>query len=145
MGFSAYTNSIKLLDTSPPRKGTISCINGIRFISMTWILLSHCYSFVQTQASISNNKELGYEVIEISISMYVQCTKSSKRQHFFQLQIPFMFRVIENGFPSVDSFFIIGACLLSFLTLKEMDKTDGWLNARAWSNIPMMYIHRYIR
>ena len=56
-----------------------------------------------------------------------------------------LFRPILNGLPSVDSFFVIGGCLLAYLTLKEMDKTDGWLNATAWSNIPMMFVHRYIR
>ena len=39
----------------------------------------------------------------------------------------------------------MGGCLLAYLTLKEMDKTKGWLNEKGWINIPMMYIHRYIR
>ena len=34
-------------------------------------------------------------------------------------------QVIENGFPSVDSFFFIGATLLAYLTLKELDKKQG--------------------
>ena len=31
------------------------------------------------------------------------------------------FDVIANGFSSVDSFFVVGGCLLAFLTLKELD------------------------
>lgn len=57
----------------------------------------------------------------------------------FQMQKGVFFRAILNGYLSVDSFFIMGGCLLSYLTLKEMDRTNGWLN------VPMFYIHRYVR
>ena len=33
--------------------------------------------------------------------------------------------VIFNAFPSVDSFFLIGATLLTYLTLKELDRNKG--------------------
>jgi peptidoglycan/LPS O-acetylase OafA/YrhL len=51
------------------------------------------------------------------------------------------FQAILNGFPSVDSFFFIGATLLSYITLKELDKTMGG-NIQFWI---MYYVHRYIR
>jgi len=50
-----------------------------------------------------------------------------------------LFRVVLNGYPSVDSFFTIGGCLLSYLSFKHLEKTSGKLN------IFMVFIHRYIR
>ncbi len=50
-----------------------------------------------------------------------------------------MFRAILNGYPSVDSFFVLSGCLLGYLTFKELEKVHGRLN------IPMFYLHRYIR
>ena len=49
------------------------------------------------------------------------------------------FRGVYNGLVSVDSFFVMGGLLLSYLTFKELDKAKGWIN------LPMVYIHRYIR
>ena len=48
---------------------------------------------------------------------------------------------VFNAFPSVDTFFLIGATLLSYITLKELDKSKGsgvvfWIK---------FYVHRYIR
>ena len=48
-------------------------------------------------------------------------------------------QVMLNGFPSVDSFFLISGVLMSYLTLKELDKTNGRLS------IPLFYVHRYLR
>ena len=50
-----------------------------------------------------------------------------------------MYRVLLNAYPSVDTFFVMGGCLLAFATFKELDRNKGGLN---W---PMYYIHRYIR
>jgi len=47
--------------------------------------------------------------------------------------------VINNSFVSVDSFFIIGGILLGYLTFRELDKTNSFLN------VPLFYLHRYIR
>lgn len=51
----------------------------------------------------------------------------------------FGYRVILNGFVSVDSFFVLSGLLVGYLTFKELDKSKGRLN------IPMYYIHRYLR
>ena len=49
--------------------------------------------------------------------------------------------VLWNGLIGVDTFFVIGACLLAFHTMKELDKTMGG-NRGMWL---MFYVHRYIR
>lgn len=46
MCFSLYHNGWKLLATKQG-PGTIRCLNGIRFISMTWVILGHSVLFAQ--------------------------------------------------------------------------------------------------
>ena len=44
LSFSVYTNAAKILNTNQP-SGTLTAVNGIRFISMTWVILGHGYGF----------------------------------------------------------------------------------------------------
>lgn len=46
---------------------------------------------------------------------------------------------IYNGFFSVDTFFLMSGTLACYGLLKVLDKSGGKLN------IPMFYLHRYIR
>ena len=50
-------------------------------------------------------------------------------------------QVIWNGLIGVDTFFVVGGCLLSYHTMRELDRTKGG-NAGMWI---MFYVHRYIR
>jgi len=103
------------LDTTK-RQGQIHCIHGIRFWSMLWVLIGHSYAAIDNSAPAINRNDL-----------------------YDEFQEGFMFRLILNGFPSVDSFFIIGGCLLTFLTFQEMEKKRGKLN------VPLFYLQRYMR
>ena len=47
--------------------------------------------------------------------------------------------MVWNGFPSVDSFYIMSGLLVGYFTFKELDRTNGKIN------IFMFYVHRYIR
>ena len=40
--FSVYTNGAKVLDTKTG-PGSIDCIHGIRFLSMSWVVLGHVF------------------------------------------------------------------------------------------------------
>ena len=44
MCFSLYTNGYKILSTKQP-PGALTCLNGIRFISMLWVILGHTIGF----------------------------------------------------------------------------------------------------
>ena len=44
LSFSVYTNAAKILSTNQP-SGTLTAVNGIRFVSMTWVILGHSYGF----------------------------------------------------------------------------------------------------
>ena len=43
MGFSVYTNGAKLLRGSQTQD--LGCLHGIRFLSMTWVILGHTLVF----------------------------------------------------------------------------------------------------
>jgi hypothetical protein len=48
--FSLYTNGSKLLSTKSGA-GTLGAVNGIRFLSMSWVILGHSYAFLAASAS----------------------------------------------------------------------------------------------
>jgi peptidoglycan/LPS O-acetylase OafA/YrhL len=118
-GFSAYSNTVKIFSTGAARPDSLACINGIRFISMTWVLFGH--GFGQMLVTAKNIAPL----------------LDANGPFFGNLA----FEPMLNAFPSVDSFFFIGATLLSYTTLKALDTTKGG-NIKFWI---MYYVHRYIR
>ncbi|XP_041368659.1 nose resistant to fluoxetine protein 6-like [Gigantopelta aegis] len=114
LAFSVYTNAKKLLNTSQP-KGTLTAIHGIRFISMTWVILGHCMVF--GLGVVDNILEFGQEL---------------KR---------FTFQCIINGTVSVDTFFTLSGLLVAYLTFKEMKRVKKGLKL----NWLMFYFHRFWR
>ncbi len=64
LGFSMYQNARKLLDTSGSKKPElIPCLDGIRFLSMTWVVIFHTYDYSAhtTLYTVINRKDI-YEV-----------------------------------------------------------------------------------
>ncbi|XP_069118681.1 nose resistant to fluoxetine protein 6-like [Argopecten irradians] len=102
MAFSLMTNGEKLLSTAQPA-GSLTAINGMRFLSITWVILGHNYS---AGLQFSVNELPFYE------EMFNRWT----------------FQAIGNAFVSVDSFFTMSGFLLSYLFMKEMKKSDGKMN-----------------
>ena len=52
-----------------------------------------------------------------------------------------LFAAVANSFPSVDTFFLIGATLLAYSTMKELDKNNG-AGIKFWL---LFYFHRFVR
>ena len=115
-GFSLYTVLNKVFHVSENKDGLAS-INGIRFWSMVWVIVGHTYLVLRYAFKVGN-QTFQAELAE-QTSM----------------------RLILNATESVDSFFMIGGCLLSYLTLKELKKLNGG-SIQFWI---MFYVHRYIR
>ena len=49
--FSLYTNGCKLLNTKQSAE-TLSCLNGIRVISMMWVILGHTIALSLSSVSM---------------------------------------------------------------------------------------------
>ena len=113
--FSVYKNVSMILSTKQPPTA-ITSLNGIRVISMFWVILGHTHLWPLMSGSLTN-------------PIYVL-------DHYTHR---FSFQPIINGFFSVDSFFFLSGCLVSYLTLREMERKKG--------RFPFLtyYLHRYLR
>ncbi|XP_037787613.1 nose resistant to fluoxetine protein 6-like [Penaeus monodon] len=96
--FSAYTNLEKMFHVATePRPGVISCLHGMRVLSMTWVILGHQYVF-DTLFSVN-------------------------LQHLQKWTNSLVFQVIANASLSTDSFFFLSGLLVTYGVLKEVKRT----------------------
>ncbi|KAK7497006.1 hypothetical protein BaRGS_00011742 [Batillaria attramentaria] len=102
ISFSVYTNGSKLLSTHQPA-GSLTSVHGIRFYSMTWVVLGHTFSILQ-----SNSDNAGPYRNEVYDDI--------------------SFQMVANATLSVDTFFVLSGLLVAYLSLKEMDKSKGKVN-----------------
>ena len=110
--FSLFRTLPVALAASPD---SISCLNGLRVVSMIGIILGQAYTFVAQFSSVNN----------VVLSPTVASNYS--------------FQAVGNAYFSVDSFFFLSGVLVAYLTLKEMKKKDGRFPFLHY------YIHRYLR
>nr|XP_019554140.2 nose resistant to fluoxetine protein 6-like [Aedes albopictus] len=117
--FSIYSNGVKLLritvqqSNGQAKSNQIDCLNGIRVISMVWIVF--CHNYMMTMLSPLVNKTDIFNWIKSYHSM-----------------------LVVGGAVSVDSFFLLSGLLVCWSLLKELDKSRKL-------NLPVMYLHRYLR
>ena len=113
--FSIIKNINIVFSTKIPPTA-ITSLNGIRVLSMGWVILSHTFFwFLETG------------------------TQKAPLYSFKLVTHRFTFQAISNGFFAVDSFFFLSGALVSYLTLREMERKKG--------KFPILtfYLHRYLR
>ena len=55
INFSAYSNTVKLFDVNIPKNANhLECLDGIRFLSISWVVLGHTLSNVIQYFSITD-------------------------------------------------------------------------------------------
>ncbi|CAN7937025.1 unnamed protein product [Ixodes hexagonus] len=113
--FSLRANGSKLLSTGGSQKESIQIFHGLRFFSMSWIILGHSYSFASTWLTYRNANDL--KVVPTDI----------------------LSQGVANGTFTVDTFFFISGVLVVYVTLKLMVASGGKVNWFAF------YTHRYWR
>ena len=107
MNFGLYANTKRLFNTDPPKGDHLSCLDGIRFLSITWVMMGHILS-----------------------GMLGQGFPTSNVATLFGLFQRFEFQAVNNAFVSVDTFFLMSGCLVSYLML------SGHLSERqAWTEV----------
>uniref|UniRef100_A0A0P5TA70 Nose resistant to fluoxetine protein n=1 Tax=Daphnia magna TaxID=35525 RepID=A0A0P5TA70_9CRUS len=114
--FSALSNGRKILSmkvSASSANDNFGCIHGIRFFSTCWVVLGHTFSLAASRTM--NRKAL------------VEDFKTVGMQS------------IGNATVSVDTFFLMSGLLVSYLLLRELDRTKGKFNAGLY------YLHRYLR
>ena len=102
IAFSVYTNRRKLLDTSST-KDTLSCLHGIRFFSMTWVILGHTYFFCP------------FFMNQNALKLYTYYGD-------------WFFATIANATVSVDSFFFLSGLLVAYIAMRNIERANGKLN-----------------
>lgn len=117
LAFSVYSNGKKILSTKKTA-GTLGAVNGVRVLSISWVILGHIFAFI-----IGVVSNVGY--------FY---TVDLKRRSY---------QAILNAFVSVDSFFLLSGLLVSYLLLKELRRNEG--NIKWLPFIAKFYFHRYWR
>ena len=113
----ALQRTMETLFSTTTKPGQVLCLNGIRVLSINWVVLGHSYLIAITVSS-SNG--------------FTYATQLLKRRNFL---------IIFNGFPSVDSFFALSGFLVTYLLLKQLAKRGG-LTPPQWI---AFYLHRYVR
>ncbi|XP_063954820.1 nose resistant to fluoxetine protein 6-like isoform X1 [Lytechinus pictus] len=111
----AVNRNLKKLLSSKTGEGGIGCLNGIRVISMTWVILGHVPLFMISAGIVGN-------------PLYA-----------FQYTSRFGIQVVVNAYFSVDSFFFLSGLLVAYMSLGRMAKSGGKL---PWF---WFYFHRYWR
>ncbi|KAI6653504.1 Nose resistant to fluoxetine protein 6-like [Oopsacas minuta] len=116
--FSLYTNVKKVFDTNQP-PNAIRCLNGIRTISMFWVILGHVYLF--TLSSETNTMDI---ITDIALR--------------------FSFQPVLNGYFSVDTFFVLSGLLVMYLSLRELNRSSKKIRSYIIFLVKF-YIHRILR
>ena len=86
LSFSLYSNFNDIMSSNTGGKDTLTCLHGIRFISMTWVVLGHNFLYMSRDSNLKN---------------------FSKIYEFFTGEFGIAFAAVANGGPSVDSFFLM--------------------------------------
>ena len=127
--FTAFSlrSNLEFIFKQTNKKGTnrLDCLDGIRAISMTWVILGHNFLF-------------GSYFLHGRNADYINAVRGDHGGGV-------AFEAISNGPFSVDTFLFIGSTLLSFLLLKDLDKSDGWFHAKGPVRVFLFYLNRYLR
>ena len=111
----ALQRTMETLFSATTKPGQVLCLNGIRVLSINWVVLGHVYGF---SYPFLGGHSYAAELI--------------KRRNFM---------LVFNGLPTVDSFFALSGFLVTYLLLKQLSKR-GSLTPLQWI---MFYTHRYVR
>lgn len=114
MSFSIVTNGSQVLQAKKS-SANLGALNGLRVLSMFWIILYHTAYFL-FGTRLDNVYHLSSGV-------------GGEVWFEFIWEAPF----------GVDTFFVLSGLLVTYLTMKQMDKSDGKIN---WV---LFYVHRYVR
>ncbi|VDM99374.1 unnamed protein product, partial [Thelazia callipaeda] len=122
LAFSAKKNVLKLIRMPKDPQSTITCMFGMRFLSMVWTVIGHSFIFVQ--AYLDNVDEFKDDMVN----------------HFYN-------QWITNFTLSVDTFLVLSATLTSFTWFKKIYKDSSetvptWTSFGYWLRY---YRHRIIR
>ncbi|XP_060069288.1 nose resistant to fluoxetine protein 6-like [Ylistrum balloti] len=117
LAFSVVSNGERILSTAQG-EGSLTALNGMRFLSITWVIMGHCFMQDLTSARINSLP-------------FLQTVMNR-----------WTYQTILNALVSVDTFFTMSGLLLAYMLMKEVKK-NGNINwslfyfHRFWRLTPM--------
>lgn len=130
--FSLVKNVRKL--TGPSPTGELSCLHGIRSLTMAWLILTHLTE--DTYARFTINKRGLYEVCFNDLIFPISVIDV---HHHNQDGFRWYMQIITNGSVAVDTFFFISSFLATRSWLQDFDR------GRARRGTLYFFLHRYLR
>ena len=124
LAFSLLRNFEFLISPNKAGEDRLDCVEGIRALSMTWVVLGHSFAYSENFLFVDNKKYTKGDLYE---------------------EMGMAFRAVLAGPYSVDTFFFIGATLVSYLLLKDLDRTEGWGNFKGFVHMIFLYVNRILR
>jgi peptidoglycan/LPS O-acetylase OafA/YrhL len=144
--FDAAANLNRLF-AAVPKGGAhdLDCLNGIRVISMLWVILGHTISGAYTSLI---NVECCTKTPSTALSLYISFVCFwilfvwlYKKKVVTHVATRFSFSIIGSAFYAVDTFFFLSGFLASYFLLQQLEKTKkGKLKLML-----MYYVHRFLR
>lgn len=104
LSFSILSNGRTILSTDTPSDGALTCLHGMRFMSVIWVIMVHTYL---TMFYVADNKTM--RVI-------------TERNFWYQS--------VGNASYCVDTFFVISGILVTILFLRTEDKKKSRFNTQ---------------
>ncbi|XP_063234468.1 nose resistant to fluoxetine protein 6-like [Bacillus rossius redtenbacheri] len=98
LAFSARRNAPPLLSTASP-SGSLACVNGVRFLSMAWVVVFHAHAAVHRTPRANADET------------------SRFKERWYMM-------ILVNGTLSTDSFFLIGGVLLAYIFMRDRKKNQ---------------------
>lgn len=68
--FSALSNAKAVLNTSTNNPDNLACLNGIRVVTTTWVMMGHIWRWHISRSNLLYNRNQLYEVISIDEELY---------------------------------------------------------------------------
>ena len=115
LSFSLYKTVPLIMATRHPANA-ITSVNGMRVMSLFWVILGHTFVWEIAYGVIANIKEVAEKI--------------PKR---------FLFQPVDNAFFAVDTFFVLSGALVSYLSIREMESRQGKFP------LILFYLHRLLR
>ena len=142
MNFSAYSNTVKLFDVNIPKNANhLECLDGIRFLSISWVVLGHTLSNVIQYFSITDvsfvSRVNRWSLISLNFSSFYYF--SSYSIHFGFKQLIMLMLVLIHFSWWVDVWWHT-LCWKNWTKSKAISTLYYYISIDIWGDLKWFYI-----
>ncbi|WAR14883.1 NRF6-like protein, partial [Mya arenaria] len=136
MCFSVYTNAPKLL-SAHTGSGAITCVHGIRFLSLTWVILGHTYNYgiLSQDETFTADNLLDFVPIYQRFTFQAVIGGGFAVDTFFVLRLTPIYMLVLMAFGCLYQYLGSGPFWPSKIWAAEHCKTNWWTNLLYVNNL----------